>query len=51
MKNKKIKRFINHLIDKIADFTEDIEDKRAIRKTDFGKGTSFEEFEKELNLK
>lgn len=38
------------LFEKIVEYLEDIEDKKVIDKTDFSKGTDFEEFAKELGI-
>lgn len=38
------------LFEKIMVYLEDIEDAKVIAKTDFSKGTDFEEFAKELGL-
>lgn len=38
------------LFEKIIEYLEDIEDTKVINKTDFSKGTDFEEFAKELGI-
>ena len=38
------------LFEKIIEYLEDIEDSKVIAKTDFTKGTDFEEFAKELGI-
>lgn len=38
------------LFEKIVEYLEDIEDKKVIDKTDFSKGTNFEDFAKELGI-
>ncbi len=38
------------LFEKMIEYLEDIEDKKVIDKTDFNKGTNFEDFAKELGI-
>lgn len=38
------------LFEKMVEYLEDIEDSKVIEKTDFTKGTDFEEFAKELGI-
>ncbi len=50
-RNKTAGYFIgSDLFEKIVEYLEDIEDKKVIDKTDFSKGTSFEDFAKELGI-
>ena len=39
-----------NLFEKMVEYLEDIEDSKVIEKTDFTKGTDFEEFAKELGI-
>mgnify|MGYP001560899966 CR=1 FL=1 len=38
------------LFERLVLYLEDVEDKRTIEKTDFGKGRDFEDFAKELGI-